>query len=160
MKYKLNGNWVDLSIKALDSMPVGSVVDFDGSVADIPTGWEQVDNVLWTNSNPNSSFSAQTIPLDLTQYDYVEIIYYTEVEAGSWQYEMTTGKLPIINGQNVLLGGYAMITTAGQAPQFFGRQAIIRTTGIEFATGKNYNGSSFSDRNASGVPLYIKGYNA
>lgn len=114
--------------------------------------------VLWTNSNPSSSFSAQTISLDLSQYDYIEIIYYTEVEAGSWQYEMTTGKLPIINGQNVLLGGYVMITTADQAPQFFGRQAIIRTTGIEFATGKNYNGSSFGDRNASGVPLYIKGY--
>ena len=71
---------------------------------------------------------------------------------------MTTGKLPIINGKSALLGGYVMITTANQAPQFFGRQAIIRTTGIEFATGKNYNGSSFSDRNASGVPLYIIGY--
>ena len=114
--------------------------------------------ILWTNSNPDSSFTAQTIQLNLSQYDYIEIIYYTEVEAGSWQYEMTTGKLPIINGKNALLGGYVMITTANQAPQFFGRQAIIRTTGIEFATGKNYNGSSFSDRNASGVPLYIKGY--
>lgn len=138
-----------------ETLPVGSEIDFDGSVSDIPDGWEQVDNVLWTNSNPNNNFSAQTIPLNLSNYNYVEIIYYTEVEAGAWKYEMTTGKLPIINGNNVLLGGYIMITTANQAPQYFGRQVVISTTGIEFKTGQNYNGTQFSDRNASGVPIKI-----
>lgn len=29
-------------VKALDSMPVGTEVDFDGTSADIPTGWEQI----------------------------------------------------------------------------------------------------------------------
>lgn len=28
-------------VKALDSMPVGTEVDFDGSASDIPTGWEE-----------------------------------------------------------------------------------------------------------------------
>ena len=31
-------------VKALDSLPVGSEIDFDGPASDIPVGWEQVDN--------------------------------------------------------------------------------------------------------------------
>lgn len=42
MKYKDNGEWVDINIKALDSLPVGSQIDFSGST--IPTGWEQVND--------------------------------------------------------------------------------------------------------------------
>lgn len=36
------GNLETVYVKALDSMPVGTEVDFDGTSADIPTGWEQV----------------------------------------------------------------------------------------------------------------------
>lgn len=113
---------------------------------------------LWTNSSPTSSFANQTLQIDLSTYSAIEIIYYTEIESSAWQYEMTTGKLPIINNTNILLGGYIMTVGAEQAPQFFGRRAIVTTTGVEFKAGKNYNGSQFSDRNQSGVPLYIIGY--
>lgn len=44
MKYKLNGQWVDVSIKPLDSMPVGTMVDYTGS--DIPTGWVITNDYL------------------------------------------------------------------------------------------------------------------
>ena len=37
MKYKYNGQWVDVNIKALDSMPIGSIILFSGET--IPTGW-------------------------------------------------------------------------------------------------------------------------
>lgn len=36
------GNLETVYVKALDSMPVGSVVDFTGSSADVPAGWEEV----------------------------------------------------------------------------------------------------------------------
>lgn len=36
------GNLETVYVKALDSMPVGTEVDFDGTNADIPTGWEQI----------------------------------------------------------------------------------------------------------------------
>lgn len=119
--------------------------------------------LLWTNSSPSSSFSNQTVEIDLSNYDMIEIIYYTDVEASTWKYQMTTGKLKTIQGDNILIGGYIMITTADQAPQFFGRRASINVTGsgtkgIVFNDGKNYNGSTYSTRNVSGVPLYIIGY--
>ena len=31
-------------VKALDSMPVGSEIDFDGQASDIPVGWEEIDD--------------------------------------------------------------------------------------------------------------------
>lgn len=37
MKYKYNGQVYDVSIKALDSMPIGSIIQFAGE--NIPTGW-------------------------------------------------------------------------------------------------------------------------
>lgn len=42
MKYKYNGQVYDLSIKALDSMPVGTMVEFAGGT--IPSGWTQVND--------------------------------------------------------------------------------------------------------------------
>lgn len=36
------GNLETVYVKALDSLPVGSVLDFTGSSADVPAGWEEV----------------------------------------------------------------------------------------------------------------------
>lgn len=48
MKYKYNDQWVDVNIKALDSMPVGTKILFDGDVLDIPVGWEEVNDYSTT----------------------------------------------------------------------------------------------------------------
>lgn len=37
MKYKYNGQWVDLSIKALDSIEIGCIIQYMGNT--IPNGW-------------------------------------------------------------------------------------------------------------------------
>lgn len=41
MKYKTNGEWKEITIKAVDSLPYGSVVEYAGS--DIPAGWEVIE---------------------------------------------------------------------------------------------------------------------
>ena len=38
------GNLEEVYVKALDSLPVGTEVDFNGSTSDIPAGWEQVES--------------------------------------------------------------------------------------------------------------------
>lgn len=38
------GNLERVYVKALDSMPVGTEVDFDGQTSNIPVGWEEVTN--------------------------------------------------------------------------------------------------------------------
>ena len=43
LKYKYNGQWFDLTIKALDGMPIGFNVLFSGPDNKIPTGWMLCD---------------------------------------------------------------------------------------------------------------------
>lgn len=41
MKYKYNGQWYDIAVKALDSMAIGCIIQFMGNT--IPTGWLECD---------------------------------------------------------------------------------------------------------------------
>lgn len=43
MKYNDNGEIKDIVVKGLDQMPVGSIIDYDGT--DVPDGWEQVEDI-------------------------------------------------------------------------------------------------------------------
>ena len=56
VRVKDNSQFKEIYVKALDSMPVGTEVDFDGNSADIPDGWEQVSEwkSLATNVSSNT----------------------------------------------------------------------------------------------------------
>ena len=62
-----------------ETLPIGSEIDFDGNVSDIPDGWEQISDtskLLWTNPNPTSAFSSQDVTLSSSDYDVLEIFYF------------------------------------------------------------------------------------
>ena len=61
-----------------DNLPVGVEMDFDGQASDIPTGWQQItsEQILWTNSDPSTTFANQTITLSSSDYDVLGIYYY------------------------------------------------------------------------------------
>jgi hypothetical protein len=69
----------ELGFVNLDTMPIGSEIDYDGN--EVPLGWEQVSGkgisikTLWENSNPTSDFAAQTITLSTADYDYYILIW-------------------------------------------------------------------------------------
>ncbi len=42
---KQTGQFKKVYVKALDSMPVGTEVDFDGSIAEVPVGWEMSETI-------------------------------------------------------------------------------------------------------------------
>lgn len=56
MKYKYNGQWTELTIKALDGMPIGSVIMFAGE--SIPTGWLVCDGSLLTSDSYPDLYTA------------------------------------------------------------------------------------------------------
>lgn len=81
MKYRdpETGQLKELSLKAADTLPIGTIVDYDGE--EVPEGWEEApetEKIVWINPNPTSSFSLQTINLDIEGFDYdeLEIISY------------------------------------------------------------------------------------
>ena len=74
------GNFEKLYVKALDSMPIGTEVDFNGQASDIPVGWEQVSGKNYTAFelyNNSTGVGTETINLSdsITNYDYIEIFY-------------------------------------------------------------------------------------
>lgn len=56
MKYNDNGEYKDIYVKAFDTLPVGTEVDYDGSV--VPSGWTEVQNNFLSNSATVSSLAS------------------------------------------------------------------------------------------------------
>ncbi len=92
MKYNDNGIYRDLYIKSFDTVPIGTEVDFNGT--NIPDGWEEVDNVLWTNGDLTSSFAPQTVTLsdDIENYEYYEVLFKFSTSRSS-TLSISTGKI-------------------------------------------------------------------
>lgn len=44
MKYNDNGEWKDIIVKATDTLPIGTEVDYNGT--NIPDGWEEVEDTV------------------------------------------------------------------------------------------------------------------
>lgn len=90
--------------------------------------WE----LLWTNASPTSSFAAQTIPLDLSDYDFVLVRYRRDTSA------TLKGLVQIIkvaeNYENVALLGLA--TADGKIGR---RITNATTTGVVFASATLYS---------------------
>lgn len=59
-----------------DSLPIGSIVEYDGTT--LPTGYEEVlddKKLIWTNPNPTAKFGEQIITVDIKDYDMLEVFY-------------------------------------------------------------------------------------
>lgn len=68
--------WIDQTGGSADydSLPVGSVVEYEGDT--VPVGYEQIKDtqILWTNPNPTAEISSDTqITLSSGDYDYIKI---------------------------------------------------------------------------------------
>ena len=126
-----------------DSLPVGSVIDYDGE--EVPTGYEKVSNdmkILWTNPNPTSEFAEQDITLNSDDYDVLEIYY---LMAANNTY---VGSQKIPKGYNTRL----MYTTSS---------LMIRFRNIIYLSDTSYSiesGAGASGSDSDLIPLYIIGY--
>lgn len=75
----VTGTFKEVYVKALDSLPVGSEIDFDGNTSDIPAGWEEASGKsykayeLYNNtSGTNATF---TLTDSLENYNYMEVYF-------------------------------------------------------------------------------------
>lgn len=108
-------------------------------------GIAPVFKLLWVNSAPTSNFAAQTIPLNLANYDAVCIITKTTTSSNYtyWQFGLVNGYITMANKS----ANNATLT---------GRTAEVDDTGITFSTG--YQGSSTGTSYCIPVSIYgIKG---
>lgn len=113
----------------------------------LPAEPSEYRKLLWTNPSPTSAFSAQTVTLDLSSYDDVEIEM-----AGVGTYASTTTQTFKLE---VNIGGLLSIS----ANNIWWRYVTPRTTGVEFGAGYRTTtyGSNATLDNDQMVPRKIYG---
>ena len=112
--------------------------------------------VLWTNPSPTSEFSSQTITLNSSDYDLLEIFYYDYAPSS----ERGCLSARVIKGKNTTL--QAMFRESNV--EFIGERKINYTSDTQLSVLDNYsivransfNRSVYNDWN---VPIYVIGYN-
>lgn len=71
-------------------LPIGSEVDFDGQISDIPAKWQMTNSLmqtLWENANPTQEISqTANITLSSSDYDILEIYYIQATSSTSLMY--------------------------------------------------------------------------
>jgi hypothetical protein len=117
-----------------------------------------IGKTIWESSA--STMGGTTLSLDLTPYNYIEVIFYTETATTNWKFLKSTGKLKVLASTTLTLGDYIAPNDNSQAPQFFGRNMTINNTKTSIVVGSGFNvsGSTYTTRNSSGVPIEIIGY--
>ena len=105
--------------------------------------------LLWTNPNPTSSFSAQTISLDLSKYDMVEVVFKQYASNPFF----STSKTEVGKSGKLFSYGYEDVR------EMDGRSYKVSTTGVSFQVGYSAMISASSGTAADGqcVPYKIYG---
>lgn len=112
--------------------------------------------VLWTNPNPNNPFNSQTITLNSSDYDLLEIFYY-DYDSLS---ERGCLSARVIKGKNTTL--QSMFRDGND--EFIGERKIKYTSDTKLSVLDNYSivrANSFDRKvyNDWNVPIYVIGYN-
>lgn len=102
--------------------------------------------ILWTNPNPTSDFSAQAITLSSNNYDMYEVIYYSSITQAV---QMTTGKIK--KGENLYL-----------TQTYYDAQVRVRQREVIYNSDLSLNvqeaKNNGSTQNTDLIPIYVIGY--
>ena len=142
-EFEINGQ---LQLASIDGVTIATTNDKKANGIDL----------LWTNDNPNVSFPAQTINIDLSNYEAVLIFAkplvsapastLTEARCAAYAYAKV--------GESTLCTGIEK-GSAGWCGEY--RKANIKADGVEFETGRYGQKSyEYTDNNTI-IPLYIWG---
>ena len=120
---------------------------------------------VWENASPTSSFAAQTIALDLTEFDAV-IIKWETSSSSTYPVLQTvnpTDLIPVGGKKTCIAVLGSSFTKANDAENLCLRSVSVDTSGVKFYSGTEnnfYNGGTTkfgSSRNTLMVPLAIYG---
>lgn len=117
--------------------------------------------LLWTNPTPTaSSFSPQTINIDLSKYDYIGILYSTNNNPSS-EYYFKSSKADIpttLNHKDYIVGMPFEGTAQTNEMYFYYRNLQITSSGVSFGNAYNFHSIPSSPSNGLSIPLKIYGY--
>lgn len=103
--------------------------------------------LLWQNASPASNFAAQKIPLDLSEYDGVYIVF---------KFFTSNTNRTIFFCSNNTANEYQNVLSGAVNR---GRNCIVTDSGVQFLTGYKYStyGSNAVDDDSAMIPILIYG---
>lgn len=110
--------------------------------------------ILWTNSNPTSSFASQTITLSSDDYDMYEIIFFNYVNTKDFS------SVKSIKGQNAIMGSPIYYNNNN----FYGTRRCVYVSDTQLQIGNCWtviNNNATTTPQASNtwnIPVYVIGY--
>lgn len=142
MKYNDNGEYKDIYVKSLDTLPVGSEVDFDGN--EVPSGWTEENNILYQSPTSSGVNTNITLNDNVNNYKYIEIYYITNGRAGSQK--VLSNSTSIILSEEALFDTYILTkcavydlsNTSLTLVSNRTYEATIQTTGINITQTNNF----------------------
>ena len=114
------------------------------------TGQSEFKTLLWTNPSPTSQFAPQTISIDLSDYNEVEIEFKHASVSDSYLYQKAR-----VGSADV--GLFYMSVKSGASPEYEGRPLTVASDGITFEAGARYYGSTMYTDNIRCIPTRIYG---
>ena len=124
------------------------------TVANLGLTGVETRTLLWTNASPTSAFAAQTISLDLSGYDAVEIEYYGSITVAASY--IIKGKI----GEPFFLFGYLNPQSTSAHINLLSRSVSTATSGITFEGGfskRTSDSTVYSNNNNYCIPYKIYG---
>lgn len=114
----------------------------------LPPTASEYRKLLWTNPNPSSTFGAQTISIDLSDYDEVEVLCRSYATTATY----FTSRAKVGNGNGILFSQ----TGYGNPVRIYGTQRKFTPTsaGVAFEDGLDFSATA---DNAYCVPYQIYG---
>ena len=117
------GNFEEVYVKALDSLPVGSEIDFTGSASDIPVGWEQVGGkslVAYTLYDGPATNDNIILSDSVVNYSKILILYHNvvnlknsvEISGNNVGIEFSTAYLEVATNKFYVVGCKGGITNS------------------------------------------------
>ena len=151
----------DVLAERFTEIQVGTIINSFVAVTDSVTGATPTIAagggrvLLWQNTSPTSNFTAQTVSVDLSTFDYAEIVYVAAAAAQNY-YPPTIAPI----GETASMDAWTSIGTSGQAILHRHRTADVSASGVTFGAceQKRTNVTTASTTDNSGcIPIQIFG---
>lgn len=144
MKYKdIDGNWKELSIKASDTLPIGTIVEYDGDT--IPSGYEEVEDGVVLYENANGSTDGATLSDEANNYKILKIYggenFANSIEEVSGDFTDFTLKIFIIDASGSIYIYSSRYTMSGKNITLNGTRYTntqITSSGVVVKNEKKY----------------------
>ena len=141
------------AVSDADNHPLGNLAVYNAET--VISGIDSIDlridmDLLWTNSSIASSFSPQTVSLDLSSYRAIAIEFVSWNSSSAHNAPLKIFTVPTTPANS----GSKILVSIDYYDYFVGRNITqISTTGIVFGDGMARNGSA----NGYGIPYKIYG---